>query len=428
MFLWEDVVVASQVRRRFHIPMYLLAGFFNYEKLMPSMLCSGLRIQIDFAPIKEALVMSRGSSSINPSLTYEITNLHIDAKSIQLTDSTQRLLNEMSASMGLDLVYTDINTTYSNLPSGGGDFHVEVRQACSRALRAWARIRDDNASATYLRDSYAADHWLVTYYQWRLGSLYFPQQPVKAYNPETLEKPILSDMLLAKWAGMTTNNRILYLNGLSQAGPELSNVAEAHLHALEMFGKVGGKNADSTVSLNQFKSGRIPFYSQSGGPFYGFLSLSDQLSRYQTEDELLATANPSHNEGTVNGQSTELAKKGWFNSDPIWTRTAKGRLTATNNRLQTSDYAQYYGNHSIIPCNLERSTLFNLSGVPINNSRILGLDLNVRYRVLGEIVTTAIPSAKVNYPTANSFSHKCDVFLQYIKLARVFMNNVEIEQ
>lgn len=437
-FLWEDVHVASQVRRRFHIPMYLLAGFFNYEKLMPSMLCSGLRIQIDFTPIKEALVMSRDSLAINPTLSYEITNLHIDAKSIQLTDSTQRLLNEMSASMGLDLVYTDINTTMSNLPSSGGDFHVEVRQACSRALRAWARIRDDNASSSFLRDSYAADHWLVTAYQWRLGSLYFPQQPVKAYNTDTLNKAIVYDVPAVNWIdpaefSVTTKKDILEkLSG----NPELSNVGEAHLHALEMFGKLGGKNADSTVSFDKFVKGTIPLYSHAGGLFYAINNTPAGTSTdYEAKIEVGMTdaekglyAKTQFYDRTAADFSSHINKAGWFNSIPNITRNSYLQATQNYRVTGTTDYGNYYGNHSIIPCNLERSTLFNLSGVPINNSRILGLDLNVKPRVFGYIYSRGEKFLTKMYPPTNMFSHKCDVFLQYIKLARVFMNNVEIEQ
>lgn len=474
LFLWEDVTVASQVKRRFHIPMYLLAGFFNYEKLMPSMLCSGLRIQIDFSSVKEALTMSRDANTLNSNISYEITNLHIDAKSIQLTDSTQRLLNEMSASMGLDLVYTDINTTSSPITSTGGDQHIEVRQACSRALRAWARVRDEQAQFSFLRDSYAADHWLCTSYQWRLGSLYFPQQPVKAYNIDTINQPIVSDYAAVDFEAKenTIVERETYFKKFSYS-PELSNVGEAHLQALEMWGKLGGKNSDSTVSYEQFSQGKIPLYSHEGGPFYTADSLNAALpiaplvtlggtapqgatatasyvvTRALTDLGKSLTYKEQLDSSTVCGLRKanaidlipEIYKEGWFNNYASLTRSKYLAHYITSN-VRHTDYGHYYGNHAIIPCNLERSTLFNLSGVPINNSRILGLDINLRTRVFGEILvrTTAgslpgenlVPFTRY-YPVekqgqVSQFTHRCDVFLQYIKLARVFMNNVEIEQ
>jgi hypothetical protein len=467
MFLWNEVKNANQVKRRFHIPMYLLSGFFNYEKLMPSMLCSGLRIQIEFSPLKEAVVMSKENKYINPNLNYKITNLHIDAKSIQLTDSTQRILNEMSATMGLDLVYTDINTTFSAVPENGGDFHVEVRQACSRALRSWARIRDNNAKDNYLRDSFAADHWLVTSYQWRLGSLYFPQQPVKAYNTDTLTKPIAIDISYSSLVDFNSSDRAEVERKLSDLAPELSNIGETHLQALEMFGKLGGKNSDCTVSFDKFCRGTIPLYSHSGGLGYtlkeipgddyvvgeldAFISVADCMSpaemfdwgftgQTQRQNHTYPSDNPFAAFFGTGGESfpiaTELLKSGWFNSTPAMTRKKRAQEIVKHHDVKITDYGHYYGNHSIIPCNLERSTLFNLSGVPINNSRILGLDLNVRPRLFGQINYKSGANQVyedryypyVTIPTAPKFSHRCDVFLQYIKLARVFMNNVEIEQ
>jgi hypothetical protein len=406
-----------------------------------------LRIQIEFSSLKESLVMSKDTKYINPNLTYKITNLHIDAKSIQLTDSTQRILNEMSATMGLDLVYTDINTTFSPVPTGGGDFHVEVRQACSRALRAWARIRDNNAKDSYLRDSFAADHWLVTSYQWRLGSLYFPQQPVKAYNLDTLSKPIVMDIKQLSYLNSNQNNREFQVNRLSSSGTELSNVGETHLHALEMFGKLGGKNSDSTVSYDKFCRGTIPLYSHSGGLFYTLSEIN--ANEESTVLNSLLTPEEYANGGQKGMQTRannlaqnivieqELLQEGWMNSYPCLTRKRYGQQMSLARDVKTTDYGHYYGNHSIIPCNLERSTLFNLSGVPINNSRILGLDLTVKPRLFGEIQytspTTGDGYAQRHYPQVGidfspKFTHKCDVFLQYIKLARVFMNNVEIEQ
>ena len=58
---------------------------------------------------------------------------------------------------------------------------------------------------------------------------------------------------------------------------------------------------------------------------------------------------------------------------------------------------------------LERSDLFNLSGVPINNSRVLAI--------------------RADYTTAGAAMEKTVTsFLKYVRLARVFLNNVEVEQ
>jgi len=65
-----------------------------------------------------------------------------------------------------------------------------------------------------------------------------------------------------------------------------------------------------------------------------------------------------------------------------------------------------------IATTLERSTLFDLSGVPINNSRVLALR--------GEI---DIPQVNNQNVSATLF-----VFLKYVRLCRVFLINAEVEQ
>ena len=58
---------------------------------------------------------------------------------------------------------------------------------------------------------------------------------------------------------------------------------------------------------------------------------------------------------------------------------------------------------------LERSTMFDLSGIPINNSRVLALR--------GDFVLPSNLTSVIQY-----------VFLKYVRLARVFLINAEVEQ
>lgn len=71
----------------------------------------------------------------------------------------------------------------------------------------------------------------------------------------------------------------------------------------------------------------------------------------------------------------------------------------------------FQGGGEVIAVSLERSSLFNLSGIPINNSRVLALRGNY--------------SA---YPTNYCKQHTLNIYLKYVKLARIFLNNVEVEQ
>ena len=65
--------------------------------------------------------------------------------------------------------------------------NLEVRKSCSRALKAFARILlKDKTRKMSREDSFKAEvGFPILEYQWQLGSLYFPQQPVKASSIET---------------------------------------------------------------------------------------------------------------------------------------------------------------------------------------------------------------------------------------------------
>ena len=81
-----------------------------------------------------------------------------------------------------------------------------------------------------------------------------------------------------------------------------------------------------------------------------------------------------------------------------------------------------YDQH-VIGVNLERSSLFNLAGVPVNNSRVLAFRANLS-------PITQEPSGfgdgKGDMPVLDRriFS----VYLSYVRLCRCFLNNVEVEQ
>lgn len=75
----------------------------------------------------------------------------------------------------------------------------------------------------------------------------------------------------------------------------------------------------------------------------------------------------------------------------------------------------YKGGAQTIAVTLERSSLFNLSGIPINNSRVLAI--RGKFHCEDEdVYSTIIEKLAIN------------VYLKYVKLARIFLNNVEVEQ
>ena len=85
-----------------------------------------------------------------------------------------------------------------------------------------------------------------------------------------------------------------------------------------------------------------------------------------------------------------------------------GDYTLSANTVETKTN-QDYGGMSIIPCNLERSSVQDVSGLPLNNSRVLALNMTFRTE-------------------ASAVARDIRIFLQYLKIARVFMDNTELEE
>jgi len=271
---------------------------------------------------------------------YEVCDIYFQLKSIQLTDAVQRILNETSAVNGLEIVYTDINNTQAVQQASQtdgrctGDFYMEVRHAASRALRAMLVPRIQLANDTQLCDSFATIGCPFRRWHWRLGSLYFPHQPIKGKDVMEI-------------------------------------LPQTYTYTADAWGKIAGAPRTS-VTLCDYTS---PYYKQTQHPteVYGV-------------------------DGALRAANTDLYL-------PPVDEVGKARL--------------YYDRMTCcapIAVSLERSTLFNLSGIPINNSRVLSFH--------GEFDSTS--DGPGEFPTYGPLVFDC--FLQYVRLARVFLNNVEVEQ
>ena len=265
--------------------------------------------------------------------SYLITDINFQLKSIQLTDSVQRILNELSAVNGLEIVYTDYHNTQFSAEgdSQSGNFHMEVRHAASRALRAIMIPRRQLNITNQFSDSFGTNNLQFKSWQWRLGALYFPHQPISAQT------------------ALLNNN-------------------QTYLYTLDAFGKLAGQH-------------------RSGTSYYDWLSEYDLVRQ--------------HGRGHFGGNNDDCELDLLTDEYPAQAK-------------YKPDRADNFTSCSPLAVSLERSTLFNLSGIPINNSRVLSFH--------GVYAGNDDP-AKVHAGPA-----VYDCFLQHVKLARVYMNNVEVEQ
>ena len=371
------IVNAANDVPRVVIPMYLLSPLFGYGRLMPAMLMSGLRIEIGWALPEEAFMLynvkcnraetagntfpcapaeltnASGDGAATAFQNFTIKNPYFNLCSIQLSDSIQRALNEQSAVNGLEIVYADYERTSAPLGALGPNVNLEVRKSCSRALKAFARILlKDKTRKPSREDSFKAEvGFPILEYQWQLGSLYFPQQPLKASSIET----------------------------------NLDMGREAYALMLESFDKYA-----PGVSSKSF----LPYSSQNISSELTVQNI-DSSARF-TNREPGVIAVPGNNGVNPPGQ-----------------------------RIAAEPGSFLYDQH-VIGVNLERSSLFNLAGVPVNNSRVLALHAKLR----GSTYQLNAKGGKARDEKIEDVNalRKVVSFLKYVKLARVFLNNVEVEQ
>jgi hypothetical protein len=108
---------------RFSIPMSELSGLFSYQYLLPSALCSGLRVEIEWESAGIAFATGAGPS-------YSISDISLLCDSYNLTDMVLQTLNQQASSTGLEIVFeTQFDTQASRT---NGTIAVESRKAVSR--------------------------------------------------------------------------------------------------------------------------------------------------------------------------------------------------------------------------------------------------------------------------------------------------------
>jgi len=333
-----DAGAALYKSQHFSIPLYLLSEFFAYGRLMPPMMLSGMRIEIEWASATEAFQAvdadSRAALAAAPITSFVINNPFVAMRAVQVTDATQRALNEMSAVNGLELVYCDYERTDRTSSGTASDLNMEIRKAASRAIRCHLTTRVTANVNSGVLNSLMSEPWGYTYWQWQLGSLYFPQQPVQSKDGD---------------------------------GAKNLTQAESYKHAL--------------ITFDKYKSGKC-----AATPLNKHGNAFTNSNMVNTDDALdLKIISPY--------RSLALGHTG-LAEDYVDGKTGD------------EDFGTFANGNGIVSVLLERSDLFDLSGVPINNSRVLAVRATYSGAVLRTFTT----------------------FLKYVRLARVFMNNIEVEQ
>ena len=170
--------------RVFLIPLPVLSPFFQGDgaSLVPPQMAAGLRVELTLESNQRALL-----SEVTP--TYEIEEISFMLNTTSMVDSWQRQLNEESARDGLTYTYAEWHTTQSALPSSGTQINIQVRKAVADAMCAFVITQSQTstdqvpipgpATDDYKIDNMKSDAYEATSCEWRLGSMYPYQQPIK---------------------------------------------------------------------------------------------------------------------------------------------------------------------------------------------------------------------------------------------------------
>jgi len=206
----------------FCIPLHRFAPFFRPTKKgqkLPPQLASGLHIEIIFENPTTALSDTTATPSVG--LTgYEITNFHFMLDQIALTDETQMSLNMESAETGLEYTYPRIYTAISTVGVGETSVSSQIRKAVSQACVAYTTVLDQSNLNSVTDDSFEAVTFDTARWQYRLGALYFPHQPIE------------------DGAGVTQLGR------------------ESYVNSLMMFDKLKHPFAETSVTPTDFVNGK----------------------------------------------------------------------------------------------------------------------------------------------------------------------------
>ena len=167
----------------YSLPLKRLSTFFDPKKnnLLPASLISGLSMEIIFENVNQSVVLIRTDPPVVPATVtgYIISDISLNCDCVQLTDDTQKTLNNVSASNGLEVTYGRIYTSINDVPNSTTNISAQIRKAVSNASHAVAVIMNPTAINNILVDSFKTLRPDFSSIQWRLGSLYFPNQPIQ---------------------------------------------------------------------------------------------------------------------------------------------------------------------------------------------------------------------------------------------------------
>lgn len=540
----EVYLVNEQIRRRFCIPLYLLSPFFNYGRLMPSMVMSGLRIEIRWKPLDQATqqfwtgfpkyLQSFGVQDTNVMLNEDQTEFAQFLASNNLIGQApyprliwpqelpvmQRILQDTEWELKFqgapgqlqvkelrarnsDLadppVYTAVNlgVTYTEAQLGPGHPLIgsQIISPGTTLLLPFLNFQPAGIGPdAYLGDmcrfevlANYGDRLIVattqpeftvwqatngrfgdrggvngvavgamllsgpepTVYQeipggWGLSGLVrLPDVPITRYNIKKPQLHLASVQLTD--AIQRVLNEFSSVNGLEivfadydhtsspfvtygDQNPLYMEIRKSASRALMAFARVvqTSSNAHRYDSFSscpyshwnsyQWQLGSLYFPQQRVEDSHSVALIRQDNVACVAYNYCLDAWDRLHPKSaptmlSLRGDDKDVPNRRYH---PNGTNGEHSLSTYLNPPSKTGKWGSFVNGATTVATTLERSSAFDLSGIPTNNARVLALRANVGFNVPQEL--------------QGVYRASCDAYLKFVRLARVFLLNVEVEQ
>tara|TARA_R110002153_G_scaffold129228_2_gene277885 strand:- start:4261 stop:5496 length:1236 start_codon:yes stop_codon:yes gene_type:complete len=217
---YDEAAVATGVPGTYIIPMCKICTLFDNKKLMPNWLASGLRIELRL----ESPATAFDAAAATAVTAYTIKDPKIIVDTFLLNDSAMKKLNEISARNALEYVYKSVHCITDSFSTG--DNTIDINKAVSRALGAMAVSRRTANIANATVDSLKSEGFDFEHTQFRLGSQYYPQQPLQGLEEHYWNTLYTSEKLKSSHPSSVSKSDYNTDYGVTTTNLERSNVLD----------------------------------------------------------------------------------------------------------------------------------------------------------------------------------------------------------
>ena len=164
--------VLAGARTQYTIPLKFLAPIFAQSKLLPPQLCEGLRIEIELEKSDTALVGAgvTGYTLLQPQVLFDATTI---------ADAFTRRIAELSATQGLNIMYSNFYSNQVSGSAGQSSFNYDVKKAASKCMRLWVVSRDVAKINAAAEDSIGSLPFDYSSISTHIGADYVPNVPIR---------------------------------------------------------------------------------------------------------------------------------------------------------------------------------------------------------------------------------------------------------